>query len=408
MTKPSQDPGESPTPIWVTEQPFDQQLARGSAPSPVRRSAVPPVVSPVRARWPWVALGSVGVITVAVAVAIAASFSTRQDQDAKGFDESLKADLLKMATRQHGYVKDHPGELGFPVPPTSPGGKVPHNTDPHQDFNASEGNVIAVVVGPGGYCVSGYNARASRATSPTASMTYSAVTKVVQTAPGICALPAPFQRMARADEGLMGDLLKMATRQDAYIAGHPAELGFAVAPNGPGGTRTSAGPGFTLAPGNVLAVAVGPDGYCVSGYNPLASRATSPTASMTYRAGFRVVQRTPGFCVPVVLQSRVTGVDELLRADVVKVATIVRSHLADRPGRGGFGMDFSEPGGTVSTPTGAGRVTLSPGTVIGVESGPDGYCVLGYNARASRATSPTATMTYRAFSNVVQTAPSTC
>ena len=89
------------------------------------------------------------------------------------------------------------------------------------------------------------------------------------------------------DARLALDLNKMAVRQDMYVNDHPDTNGAVVTATKPGGTASLTKDDYTLhlSPGNVIAVKVGPSGYCVSGYNKDATKATSPTASMLFRSG---------------------------------------------------------------------------------------------------------------------------
>jgi type IV pilus assembly protein PilA len=104
-------------------------------------------------------------------------------QRAKGIDAGLKSDLTGMATLQETYIMDNPTEMGFEVAATSPGGKA---TALGGTLPTHPGNVIEVKVGPGGYCVTGYNPGASRAKSPTASMVYLSADGGLQSAVGVC------------------------------------------------------------------------------------------------------------------------------------------------------------------------------------------------------------------------------
>ena len=88
----------------------------------------------------------------------------------------------------------------------------------------------------------------------------------------------------------------MATMQEAYIITNPGEVGFEVAATSPGGAAAVPDGAFTAHTGNVIAVEVGPDGYCVSGYNAGSRYAKSPTASMVYRAGTESIEAVAGVC----------------------------------------------------------------------------------------------------------------
>jgi type IV pilus assembly protein PilA len=104
------------------------------------------------------------------------------------------------------------------------------------------------------------------------------------------------QRAKGIDAGLKSDLKRMATMQETYIAANPSEMGFEVAATSPGGTATAVGGTVTTQPGDVIEVKVGPEGYCVSAYNPGASLAKSPTASMLYLSESGGLQSAVGVC----------------------------------------------------------------------------------------------------------------
>ena len=104
------------------------------------------------------------------------------------------------------------------------------------------------------------------------------------------------QRHKGIDEVLVGDMKKMATLQNAYVNANPGKKGFGVAATSPGGTVTAPGVAFTSSPGNVIAVVVGPSGFCLSGYNAGASVAISPTASKVYLSGSKDLEAGVGTC----------------------------------------------------------------------------------------------------------------
>ena len=104
------------------------------------------------------------------------------------------------------------------------------------------------------------------------------------------------QRHKGIDEVLVGDMKKMATLQNAYVNANPGKKGFGVAATSPGGTVTAPGVAFTSSPGNVIAVVVGPKGFCLSGYNAGASVAISPTASKVYLSGSKDLEAGVGTC----------------------------------------------------------------------------------------------------------------
>jgi len=110
-------------------------------------------------------------------------------------------------------------------------------------------------------------------------------------------IPAFLNQRARGiDAGLKSDLTGMATLQEIYIIDNPTEMGFEVAATSPGGKTRALGGTLTTHPGNVIEVKVGPGGYCVSAYNPGASRAKSPTASMVYLSAAGGLQSAVGAC----------------------------------------------------------------------------------------------------------------
>ena len=100
-------------------------------------------------------------------------------------DASLKSDLSNMATVQETYVTDNPTMMGFAVIATKPGGTAVLGVMAG-GYKASPGNVIAVKVYPSGYCVSGYNGAATKATSAGMSMLWVSEKEGLQTALGAC------------------------------------------------------------------------------------------------------------------------------------------------------------------------------------------------------------------------------
>lgn len=122
------------------------------------------------------------VVTLMVGILVAMAIPVFLNQRHKGVEASLKSDLKNMAVMQETYIQDHPETLGVAVPATSPGGRV---TAPVV-FTSSAGNVIAVVVGPDGYCVSGYNPQASVAISPSASKLFRSNEGGLQAEVGTC------------------------------------------------------------------------------------------------------------------------------------------------------------------------------------------------------------------------------
>lgn len=99
-------------------------------------------------------------------------------------DSYLKLDLKIMAAIQEEYILDHPGEQYVAVTATKPGGRA--SVSIPNDLMMSRGNVIAVKVGPGWFCVSGYNKAATEATSATKSMLFKSDKGGVQAAVGVC------------------------------------------------------------------------------------------------------------------------------------------------------------------------------------------------------------------------------
>ena len=106
------------------------------------------------------------------------------------------------------------------------------------------------------------------------------------------------QRAKGIDAFLKTDLHAMATVQEAYAINNPEAGGFAVAATTPGGTfKAPDGLGDVKThPGNVIAVKVTAKGYCVSVYNPGASLAKSPTASMVFSSESGGLQPGVGVC----------------------------------------------------------------------------------------------------------------
>lgn len=105
-------------------------------------------------------------------------------QMAGATDSALKADLNFMATSQEQYIYDHPGKPYVAVSATKPGGRASLGTP--NDVMTSRGNVIAVKVGPGWFCVSGYNKGATEAISATKSMLYRSDKGGIQADVGAC------------------------------------------------------------------------------------------------------------------------------------------------------------------------------------------------------------------------------
>lgn len=114
------------------------------------------------------------------------------------------------------------------------------------------------------------------------------VTAALLTIPLIFAVLIPValnQRQKGIDAVLVSDMKKMSTLQYAYIDANRGKMGFEVAATSPGGSATTPGVAFTSSPGNVIAVKVGPRGFCLSGYNAASSKANSPDASKVYLSG---------------------------------------------------------------------------------------------------------------------------
>ena len=109
--------------------------------------------------------------------------ATRSKAAALSVDASLKADLKNMATTQETWITDHVTTMGLAVKATKPGGTA--KVGPYR-FHASPGNVIAVKVGNDGYCISGYNKTATKATSAKKSLLYKSAKGGIQTRLGVC------------------------------------------------------------------------------------------------------------------------------------------------------------------------------------------------------------------------------
>ena len=102
-------------------------------------------------------------------------------------DQSLNLDLRNVATELEAMGGSR-GVTGYSIEmaPTKPGGAIDLGNGSNQ--NASPGNVIAVkVVENGkGYCVSGYNKSATKATSATKSLLYQSHKGGIQPGVGAC------------------------------------------------------------------------------------------------------------------------------------------------------------------------------------------------------------------------------
>jgi hypothetical protein len=121
-------------------------------------------------------------------------------------------------------------------------------------------------------------------------------------APTSTARPGPkwlwqWTPQAKADAALKADLKNMATIRETYIVDHPNEMGVPVTATEPGGHATVIGAErFVSTPGNVIAVKVGPSWYCISGYNTVATEATSANKSMLYKSDQGGLQSAVGAC----------------------------------------------------------------------------------------------------------------
>ena len=103
---------------------------------------------------------------------------------ARATDAALKSDLKFMATIEESYITDHPNEMGYPVPATRSDGHASDIGGNRLPFRP--GNVIAVKVGPAGYCISRYNKAGAKANSATKSFVYKSDQAGMQTAVGAC------------------------------------------------------------------------------------------------------------------------------------------------------------------------------------------------------------------------------
>ena len=212
-------------------------------------------------------------------------------------DTSLKKDLMYMATAQEIWITDHTGDkfpqvAGLAVTATKPGGTV--KLSKNNVFHGSVGNVIAVKVYKAGYCISGYNKAAAKATSATKSFLYKSDKGGLQVAVGACSRTGT---LASVDASLKSDLKNMATLQETYFTDHPTSKAVAVKATEPGGTATVMSRGdFHASPGNVIAVKAMGMGYCISGYNKAATRATSATMSLRYNSDKGGLQAALGSC----------------------------------------------------------------------------------------------------------------
>jgi hypothetical protein len=101
-------------------------------------------------------------------------------------DRSLSDDIYDMGWHQNVYIEGHAHTEGVAVAATKPGGTASINAA--EDFEASPGNVIAVKVGPAGkgFCISVFNAKATKATSATRSMVFKTNGGGSQAALGAC------------------------------------------------------------------------------------------------------------------------------------------------------------------------------------------------------------------------------
>jgi type IV pilus assembly protein PilA len=131
------------------------------------------------------------VVIVIIGILAAIAIPLFLNQQKKGVDASLKSDLKSAATSVETWAVDNPSSA---VPTETvlgsgaAGTASPASPAALSGFKASSGNTITVkpLTGtPGAYCVFGYNAKASAATSDSAQMAYKSASGGLQTsAPG--------------------------------------------------------------------------------------------------------------------------------------------------------------------------------------------------------------------------------
>jgi len=99
------------------------------------------------------------------------------------------------------------------------------------------------------------------------------------------------------DAALTRDLKNMATLQETYMLANPSKMGVEVPAITVDGASTKVGQEtFRHSPGNVIAVKVDSRGYCISGYNPAATEATSATKTLVYNSDKGGIQAGVGTC----------------------------------------------------------------------------------------------------------------
>ncbi|MBA2389197.1 MAG: prepilin-type N-terminal cleavage/methylation domain-containing protein [Geodermatophilaceae bacterium] len=127
------------------------------------------------------------VVIIIIGILAAIAIPIFLNQRKKGVDASLNSDLNSMSLAQETWATDNPTEVGVDV--TVPeGGAIEVGTD-GETFTASDGNNITVTVMDNvGYCIEGWNAGASDATSaPDAILYDSAAGGLNPEAPVACA-----------------------------------------------------------------------------------------------------------------------------------------------------------------------------------------------------------------------------
>ena len=141
--------------------------------------------------------------------------------------------------------------------------------------------------------------------TPKATVTTTMPTPTATPTPTVSPLPTPTATRAVAplsvDKSLRMDLKNMATAQEAWITDHfgpenPQGHGVAVTATKPGGTARIGTFTFHASPGNVIAVKVAKNGFCVSGYNKAATTATSATKSLLFNSEKGGQQAGVGAC----------------------------------------------------------------------------------------------------------------
>jgi type IV pilus assembly protein PilA len=112
--------------------------------------------------------------------------------------------------------------------------------------------------------------------------------------------------------------------------------------------------------------------------------------------------------IPLFLNQQKKGVDASVKSDLKSAATTVETWVVDNPsatiptqtmvGTGGGGTASTTPTALATLSVSSGNtITLKPSTAT-----TGGYCIFGYNAKASTATSATAQMAYLSLSGGLQ------